>query len=100
MAMTSYFASITARRIRANDCRIHQLAGDERLNAGTKGAVLYHDISNVSWLLFPNHGSHWDPRITGLILAFATAIVTILWGPRTLARYRMSRKSKLRYSKS
>jgi CAAX protease family protein len=52
------------------------------------GAVLYHDISNVSWRLFPNYGSHWDPRITGLILAFAAAIATVLWGPRTLARYR------------
>jgi CAAX protease family protein len=52
------------------------------------GAVLYHDISNVSWRLFPNYGSHWDPRIIGLILAFAAAIVTVIWGPRTLARYR------------
>jgi len=52
------------------------------------GAVLYHDISNVSWQLFPNYGSHWDPRITGLILAFAAAIVIVIWGPRTLARYR------------
>ena len=52
------------------------------------GAVLYHNISNVSWRLFPNYGSHWDPRITGLILAFAAAIATVLWGPRTLARYR------------
>jgi uncharacterized protein len=51
-------------------------------------AVLYHDISNVSWLLFPNYGSHYDPRITGLITAFVAAIVTVIWGPRTLARYR------------
>ena len=50
------------------------------------GAVLYHDVSNVSWQLFPNYGSHWDPRITGLILAFAAAIVIVIWGPRTLAR--------------
>jgi hypothetical protein len=51
-------------------------------------AALFHAISNVSWLLFPNYGSHWDPRITGLIIAFAAAIVTVAWGPRTLARYR------------
>lgn len=51
-------------------------------------AAFYHAISNVSWQLFPNYGSHWDPSITGLIVAFAAAIVTILWGPRTLARYR------------
>ncbi len=51
-------------------------------------AALYHDISNVSWQLFPNYGSHYDPRISGLIIAFAAAIVTVVWGPRTLARYR------------
>jgi uncharacterized protein len=56
--------------------------------ASVFGAVLYHDISNFSWQLFPNHGSHWDPRITGLILVFAAAIVIVIWGPRTLARHR------------
>jgi membrane protease YdiL (CAAX protease family) len=50
--------------------------------------VLYHDVSNVSWLLFPNYGSHYDPRITGLIIVFAAAIVTVVWGPRTFAGYR------------
>jgi CAAX protease family protein len=51
-------------------------------------AILFHDISNVSWQLFPNYGSHYDPRITGPIIACAAAIVTVVWGPRTLARYR------------
>jgi membrane protease YdiL (CAAX protease family) len=51
-------------------------------------AALYHAIANVSWQLFPNYGSHWDPRITGLITALAAVIVTVVWGPRTLARYR------------
>jgi membrane protease YdiL (CAAX protease family) len=50
--------------------------------------ALYHDISNLSWQLFPNSGSHWDPRIHGLIIAFAAAIVTVVWGPQTLARHR------------
>lgn len=51
-------------------------------------AALFHDMNNISWQLFPNHGSHWDPRVTGLVVAFAAAIVTAVWGPRTLARYR------------
>jgi membrane protease YdiL (CAAX protease family) len=51
-------------------------------------AALFHDMSNLSWQLFPNYGSHWNPRITGLIIAFAAVIVTVLWGPRTLARFR------------
>jgi membrane protease YdiL (CAAX protease family) len=50
-------------------------------------AVLYHAISNVSWRLFPNDGSHYDPRIAGLITAFVAALVTVVWGPRTLAPY-------------
>jgi membrane protease YdiL (CAAX protease family) len=47
--------------------------------------ALFHAISNVSTLLFPEY---YDPRITGLITAFAAVIVTVVWGPRTLARYR------------
>jgi membrane protease YdiL (CAAX protease family) len=59
-------------------------------NAGMSvfAATLYHAISNLSWQLFPNYGSHWDPRITGLIVALAAAIVTVAWGPRMLARHR------------
>jgi membrane protease YdiL (CAAX protease family) len=48
-------------------------------------AILYHAIGNVSTLLFP---SYFDPRITGSIVAAAAAIVTIIWGPRTLSRDR------------
>ncbi len=51
------------------------------------GATLYHDMVNLSWQLFPNYGSHWDPRINALIIAFSAGIVTLIWGPRTLARY-------------
>jgi membrane protease YdiL (CAAX protease family) len=46
-------------------------------------AALFHAISNVSTLLFPEY---YDPRITGLITALAAVIVTVVWGPRTLAR--------------
>ena len=52
------------------------------------GAILFHAMSNLGWQLFPNQGSHYDPRVTGPIIAFAAAVVTVLWGPRTLARYR------------
>ncbi len=50
--------------------------------------ALFHTMSNVSWLLFPIDGSHYDPRSAGLIATLAAALVTIIWGPRTLARYR------------
>lgn len=49
------------------------------------GAILSHDISNMSTLLFPDL---YDPRIVGPITAFMAAIVTVVWGPRTLARHR------------
>jgi uncharacterized protein len=51
-------------------------------------AILVHDTDNVSWSLFPNYGSHYDPAVMGAITAIAAAIVTFLWGSRTLARYR------------
>ncbi len=51
-------------------------------------AIVFHAMSNVSTFLFPNAGSHYDPRITGPILAVVAAIITIVWGPKTLARYR------------
>jgi uncharacterized protein len=50
------------------------------------GAALFHAMTNVSWQMFPNHGSHYDPRITAIILAIVALCVTIEWGPRTLAR--------------
>ncbi|AKB11843.1 hypothetical protein SAMN02910340_02686 [Methanosarcina thermophila] len=50
--------------------------------------VLFHDMDNVSWSLFPNNGSHYDPAITGLLTAITAVLVIFLWGSKTLARYR------------
>jgi CAAX protease family protein len=55
--------------------------------ASVFAAALYHDVMNLCWQLFPIHGSHWDPRIIGLIVTLAAAIVTIIWGPRKLTRH-------------
>lgn len=44
------------------------------------GISLFHATANLSWFLFPNNGSHYDPRITALIMtviAFMTAIYTV-----------------------
>lgn len=49
-------------------------------------AILFHAMINVSWLMFPNFGSHYDPRSTSLITACAAAIVTLVFSSRTLAR--------------
>lgn len=57
-------------------------------------AALYHAMMNLSWQLYPVNGSYYDPRITGLILTFTAVIVIVLWGPRTLARYRYGRSGE------
>lgn len=59
-------------------------------NAGRSlfAATVFHATFNVSFALFPNGGSHWDPAVAGGIAAIAAASVSFLWGPRTLARFR------------
>lgn len=51
-------------------------------------AAMFHDTNNVSWRLFPVHGSYYDPRVTSLIVTVAAAIIAAIWGPRALARRR------------
>lgn len=56
-------------------------------------AIVFHATDNVCFVLFPNYGSHYDPFFTCLITAFTAAIVILVWGPETLARYRYARLS-------
>jgi len=57
-------------------------------------AIAFHAMGNVSELvLFPIYGSYYDPVITFIIMAVTAAIVTFLWGPKTLARYRYARSA-------
>jgi len=46
-------------------------------------ATLFHAFSNLSSVTC---SSYYDPRITGLIVAFVGTIVVLVWGPRTLVR--------------
>jgi hypothetical protein len=48
-------------------------------------------MHNVIAFLFPNYGSHYDPFVAFILMAVAAAIVTLSWGPKTLARYRYAR---------
>jgi len=56
-------------------------------------AVLFHTMDNVSvFSLFPdNGGGHYVPAVTAALTALTAVILTILWGPRTLARFRFAR---------
>jgi membrane protease YdiL (CAAX protease family) len=49
-------------------------------------ATLFHMTVNVTWQLFPVHGSFFDPRITGLITVGAAMLVALIWRPRKPAR--------------
>lgn len=51
-------------------------------------ASLFHATSNVSQFSFPNYGSHYDPFVACLILTFAAAAVTFLFGPELAAGVR------------
>ncbi len=48
--------------------------------------ALFHATLNLSYMLFPIYGSHFDMRLGGLVMACAAAMVVIAWGPETLAR--------------
>ena len=45
-------------------------------------AVLYHAILNLCWQLFPNNGSHDDPRLTSVLIVSAATSVTLVCGTR------------------
>jgi uncharacterized protein len=50
--------------------------------------ALFHATLNLSWMLFPIEGSHFDMRLGGLLMMITAAIVTLVWGPATLARFK------------
>jgi membrane protease YdiL (CAAX protease family) len=62
--------------------------------------IVFQATANVSQFSFPNYGSHYDPFVVGLILAFAAATVVFLWGPETLARYGRFARSRSSDAKS
>jgi membrane protease YdiL (CAAX protease family) len=57
-------------------------------------AILFHAMNNVSTVLLPSYGWPYDPTVAFAILAIAVAVITFLWGPETLARYRYPRPRK------
>lgn len=54
-------------------------------------AIVFHMMMNLSEFLFPTYGSHYDPFIAFVILAFVAATMTLLWGPQTLSQFRYAR---------
>ena len=56
--------------------------------------ALFHATLNLTWMLFPVYGSHFDMRLGGLVMVAVAAVVTLVWGPQTLARYKSARSSE------
>jgi membrane protease YdiL (CAAX protease family) len=54
--------------------------------------ILLHAMHNLSTVLLPSYGWPYEPMVAAVILAAAAVIVTFLWGPQTLARYRYVRR--------
>ena len=50
--------------------------------------ALFHTMCNIGYFSFPNYGSHYDPAFAFAVLLAATAAIVVLWGPKTLARFR------------
>jgi membrane protease YdiL (CAAX protease family) len=57
-------------------------------NAGRSvfAASVYHAISNLCWQLFPNAGSHYDPRVTSPLIVASAVFVAVIYRPHTLTR--------------
>jgi membrane protease YdiL (CAAX protease family) len=55
-------------------------------------AVIFHAMFNLTWQLFPNNGSYYDPRVTSLIMALVAVGVVIASGPHTLVRFQGSQE--------
>jgi membrane protease YdiL (CAAX protease family) len=57
-------------------------------------AILFHAMNNVATVLLPSYGWHYDPAVAMVITALAAATITLLWGPKTLARFRYGRRAE------
>ncbi|MEU8279766.1 CPBP family intramembrane glutamic endopeptidase [Microbispora bryophytorum] len=50
-----------------------------RRSASVLAGVACHAASNVGWSLFPDHGSHYDPVVTGSVAAAVALLVMTAW---------------------
>lgn len=64
--------------------------------------ALLHSTFGVFWILLPATGnlqkatSYYDPRIAAFVAISYVALVTFLWGSKTLAQFRFARSSESR----
>lgn len=53
--------------------------------------TLFHVTGNISWTLFPNSGSHYNPFVTTTITLITAGVVVLLWDGKTLTRFRFAK---------
>ena len=64
--------------------------------------ALMHSTFGLFWILFPATGNlqkapaYYDPRIAAFVAVSYVALVTFLWGSKTLAQFRFARSSESR----
>jgi len=56
------------------------------------GQAVFHAMLNVSWQLFPNNGSHYNPHIAALVVVVMAVIVAVVWESGTLQQVRNARQ--------
>lgn len=52
--------------------------------------AVFHATLNLSYLLFPVYGSHFDIRLGGLVMACVAGAVIAVWRPGTLTRQELA----------
>ena len=58
--------------------------------------ALFHATLNLTYMLFPVNGSHFDMRLGGLVMAGAATLVVVFWGPKTSAEWNRAYRSRLK----
>lgn len=58
-------------------------------------SILMHTSVNVSWTMFPNFGSGYNPFYTAVLTWLAAALVVYGWGGKTLRRFRFAKANQI-----
>lgn len=59
-------------------------------NKSVFSAIVIHAADTMSWTLFPNFGSHYNPFYICLITSILAITVVAVWGPKTLTRLKVA----------
>lgn len=55
----------------------------DMVGGSVMAAILYHAMVVLTYSLFPNNGSYYDPAVTGIIEAVIAAAIILMWHSKT-----------------